>query len=264
MNKEEFVIKISGITFTSLAIFYLTYSNIKANLIHLYYLSTLVFQVALTWELFLIFLKYLDKKNKLKNSIKKRLLSQIVGGTLVVLLSFTVIQLLIYPFDKFITSSHRLHGYWDYDIFICFLLAIIIELVYFIYYLVVRWKTNIKYLEKQNTAKTFISKVGNRKILLSENDVLCFFTENKAVYAFSRDRNKYILDLSLEKISEEISDTDFYRANRQFIIRKTSIKEVKSLANNRLSLETDFSSQIPVPIIVSRNNTPQFRKWFNA
>lgn len=263
MNKTKQAIKIGGIGFTSLTIFYMTYSNIKPNLIHLYYLLTLVLQVSLTWELFLLFLKKLDKNSTRFTSLKKRLFYQLTGGTVVVLFAFTSIQLLIYPIDKLILHRHRLHGYWDYDIFICFLLALIIQLVYIIYYLFVHWQNVSKPNHTNNVEQDFILRLGNRQIVLPAKNIRCFFTENKAVYALTEDGNKYILDLSLEKITEMVSKTEFYRVNRQFIIRKTSIQQVKSLPNNRLSVETDFYNEIPLPIIISRNNTPQFRKWFN-
>lgn len=260
IKQKWLTIKISGITFTSLAIFYLTYSGIKANLIHGYYLLTLVFQVALTWELFILFLKHLDKKIKWDESMKKRLLVQIIGGTIVILIAFTIIQLLIYPFDIIILNRHRLHGYWDFDIFICFLLALIIQLIYVIFYFSIYWKSE----ENKIDENEFISRVGNRQTVLSEKEILCFYTENKTVFAITENRNKHILDISLEKIINQVNSTDFFKANRQYILRKSGIKGLKSEANNRLSVKTVFDPEIPTPIIISRKNTPQFRKWFNS
>lgn len=259
--KQNWVtVKISGITFASLTIFYLTYSGIKADLIHGYYFLTLVFQVAVTWELFLMFLKFLDKKIEWNESLRKRLLVQITGGTIVILIAFTLIQLLIYPFDILILNRHRLHGYWDFDIFICFLLALIIQLIYVIFYFSIHWKTE----ENIVIEKEFISRLGNRQTVLSEKEILCFYTENKTVFAITETRNKHILDQSLEKISSQVSSTDFIKANRQYILRKSGIKRWKRESNNRLSMETVFDSEIPTPIIISRKNTPLFRKWFNS
>ncbi len=264
MNKERLIIKTGGIIFSSLVILYLTYSNIKADLIHGYYILTLVFQVTLTWEIFLSFLKYLDRKIDWEISITRRLLTQITVGTIIILLSFTFIQFMLYPLDLLIIKGHRLHGYWNFDIFICFLLALIIQLVYVIYYFLYHPK-NLTYSAQNDVAKMdFISRIGNRQIVLSENEILCFFTENKTVFALTRNKNKFVLDLSLEKIIKKLSSTDFYRVNRQFILRKSCIKEIKSKPNNRLFIETDFYSEITSPIIISRKNTPQFRKWFNS
>ena len=191
-------------------------------------------------------------------------MTQITGGTIIILLTFTLIQLIVYPLDLLIIKRHRLHGFWDFDIFICFLLALIIQLVYVIYYFLSHWKSLAHSKKTHIVKKNFISRIGNRQIVLSENEILCFFTENNTVFALTKNRNKYILDLSLEKITEKVSLTDFYRVNRQFILRKSSIKEIKSRPNNRLSIESDFYSEIPIPIIISRKNTPQFRKWFNS
>lgn len=260
-HKQNWVtIKIVGIIFTSFTIFYLTYSGIKANLIHAYYLTTLVLQVTLTWESFLLFLRYLDRKIKWHESLNKRLSVQVIGGTFIILIAFTIIQFLIYPLDKLILNRHRLHGYWSFDIFICFLLAIIIQLIYTIYYFFIHW--NVK--ENKVVKKEYISRVGNKQSVLSENEILGFYTENKIVFAITGKNSKHTLDLTLEAIDKQVNSNDFFRVNRQFILRKTSIKELKSEANNRLSIKTALDLEIPTPIIVSRKNTPSFRKWFNS
>ncbi|WP_321296207.1 LytTR family DNA-binding domain-containing protein [Marinifilum fragile] len=256
-NRQNWLlIKIGGIAFTSLAIFYLTYSGIKADLIHGYYLLTLILQVMITWEGFLLFLQYLDKKIHWNDALIKRLLYQVIGGTFVVLFVFTVIQFMIYPIDKFILNRHRLHGYWDFDIIICFLLAIIIQLIYVIYYFYIHWANN-------NIRKEFISRIGNRQKVILEDEILCFYTENKTVFAITENKDKHILDLSLEKIIDEVNSLDFFKANRQYIVRKSSIKEINKEPNNRLSIITECESLIPESIIISRKNTPTFRKWFH-
>ncbi len=264
IKKDWLVIKIGGISFTSIVIFYLTYSNIKADLFHLYYFATLIFQVYLTWEVFLLFLKHLDKKIKWDGSLKKRLFIQTVGGTFIILLAFTFIQYLIYPIDKLVLNKHRLHGYWDFDIFICILLAIIIQLVYIIYYFIIHWKRIAPSEGRNIIKKELISRIGNRKIVLSESEIFCFYTEDKTVYALTENRNKHILDTSLEVLINQVCPSDFFRVNRQCIIRKSCIKELKSEPNNRLSIITILNSDVTKPIIVSRKNTPKFRKWFNS
>ena len=122
----------------------------------------------------------------------------------------------------------------------------------------------LKSTENKNEEHEFISRVGNRQTVLSEKEIQCFYTENKTVFAITENMNKHILDLSLEKIINQISSIDFFKVNRQYILKKSSIKELKSEANNRLSLKTIFDSEISTPIIISRKNTPLFRKWFNS
>ena len=263
MRKERLLIKVCGTIFSSLVIFYLTYSNIKADLIHAYYFLTLFIQVYLTWEAFLLFLKYLDRKVDWEESLTRRLLIQIAGGTIIILLAFTLIQLIEYPFDKLLLKKHRLHGYWDFDIFICFLLALIIQLVYVIYYFIFHWKNPAPVEITQAAKKDFVSRIGNRQIVFSEDEVLCVYTENKMVFVLTHNRDKYILDMSLGEVVAQLDPAAFFRANRKYIIRKSAIKTIKSELNNRLSIETVCDPDIPIPITISRNNTPRFRKWFN-
>ena len=54
----------------------------------------------------------------------------------------------------------------------------------------------------------------------------------------------------------------FFRANRQFIIAKNSIKEVDSWFNNRLSINLNVA--IPEKILISRTRVTEFREWFDG
>ncbi len=263
IKKINTIVKVCGIICSSILIFYLTYSRIKFNLVHLYYFFTLFVQVSVTWEIFLLYIKLLNKKITWAKSLKKRLLIQLFGGTFVVLLVFTVIQFLIYPLDMAIIKDHRLYGYFDYDLIICFLLAIIIQLTYLLLFFIYENRHVISINDKL-TNQTFIARLGTRKVIINENEVLCFFSESKLVYAITDKMNSYILDLSLEKIFKLLNGREFFKANRQIILRKSSVKEIVSLPNNRLKVVTTELPEISFPIIISRRNTPSFRKWFNS
>jgi two-component system LytT family response regulator len=57
-----------------------------------------------------------------------------------------------------------------------------------------------------------------------------------------------------------IDPEDFFRANRQFIVSRDSIKEVELWFHNRLSI----TLKVPVPekILVSKARVSEFRQWY--
>ena len=79
------------------------------------------------------------------------------------------------------------------------------------------------------TNQTSIARLGNRQVIINENEVLCFFSESKLVYAITDKMKSIIIDLSLEKIFRLLNERDFFKANRQIILRKSSVKEIVSL-----------------------------------
>ena len=65
--------------------------------------------------------------------------------------------------------------------------------------------------------------------------------------------------MTLEEIQNELSSVDFYRANRQFIIQRSSIEDITFYFNGRLIVNI-----LPKPeekIIVSKAKATEFKKW---
>jgi two-component system LytT family response regulator len=59
-----------------------------------------------------------------------------------------------------------------------------------------------------------------------------------------------------------LDPSNFFRANRQFIISRNFIKEVDFYFNNRLSVNL----KVPVPekILISKVRVSEFREWFSG
>jgi len=119
-------------------------------------------------------------------------------------------------------------------------------------------------LTKDKTFKThFLMPVkGSKLIPLLTKDIACIFIEDGLVKAKTTDGKSYIFDHSLDELSGMLNPSDFFRANRQFIISRNSIKEVDFYFNNRLSINL----RVPVPekILISKVRVSEFREWFSG
>ena len=90
--------------------------------------------------------------------------------------------------------------------------------------------------------------------------VLPFSTKkNQVTYATKKNNKTFVVDRTLEEIQNELSSVDFYRANRQFIIQRSSIEDISFYFNGRLIVNI-----LPKPkekIIVSKAKATEFKKW---
>ena len=71
-----------------------------------------------------------------------------------------------------------------------------------------------------------------------------------------------MLDVNLEDIEEALDPTIFYRANRQFIVRREAIVTIKLHCNSKLLAEVQpVCSQ---RIVVSKGKASDFKNWMGS
>ena len=119
-------------------------------------------------------------------------------------------------------------------------------------------------LAKDKTYKThFLMPVkGSKLIPLLAQDIAYVLIEDGLVKAKTYDGKSYIFEHTLDELSGMLNPSDFFRANRQFIISRNSIKEVDFYFNNLLSVNL----KVPVPekILISKVRVSEFREWFSG
>lgn len=119
-------------------------------------------------------------------------------------------------------------------------------------------------LKQEKTYKThfLVSVKGDKMIPLLASDIAYIFIDLGIVIAKTFDGKSFILDFTLDELANKLNPNDFFRANRQFIIAKNSIKEVDSWFNNRLSINLNVAT--PEKILISRTRVTEFREWFDG
>ena len=94
---------------------------------------------------------------------------------------------------------------------------------------------------------------------LSIDDIYYFYTSREKVTAYTFDGKKHPVDRTLDTLGEQLDQRFFFRANRQFIISRKSIRDVNLWLGNRLSV--NLLLPVPERIIISKVKTPIFKKW---
>lgn len=119
-------------------------------------------------------------------------------------------------------------------------------------------------LKQEKSYKThfLVSVKGDKMIPLLASDIAYIYIDSGMVIAKTFDGKSCNLDFTLDELAGKLNPNDFFRANRQFIISKDSIKEVDFWFNNRLSINLKVA--IPEKILISRTRVTEFREWFDG
>jgi len=108
----------------------------------------------------------------------------------------------------------------------------------------------------------FLIRVRDRIIPLQPERIAFCYTFEEKVSAYCFDGTVYPMDSTLEALQAQLSERDFFRANRQFIVARRAVGEICVWFGSRLSL----SLTIPTPerIVVSKARVPEFKAWLTA
>ncbi len=108
----------------------------------------------------------------------------------------------------------------------------------------------------------FVIKVGEHLKSLETDDILFFFSLEKATFAQTKDGKKNILDFTMDQLEELLDPSKFFRINRKYIVHVKSIQDMISYTNARLKLVLKTSDDTDV--IVARERVQQFKDWLDA
>jgi two-component system, LytTR family, response regulator LytT len=112
------------------------------------------------------------------------------------------------------------------------------------------------------STKLFLIPFKSKLIPLSVDDVCFFYTTNEHVQVTTLNGQTYPMDKSLDTIMATLSSSDFYRANRQFIVARRAIKDIDVWFGNRLSV--NLVQKTPERVIISKNRVAEFKIWLGV
>lgn len=115
----------------------------------------------------------------------------------------------------------------------------------------VRMDTNYK----QNIIVHYREKI----IPVRVNDINFIYASNGLVYVYLAHEKSYPVQYIIEQFEAMLNPQQFFRANRQFIVNRDTIKNIEHYFNRKLYVVTDCVT--PEKIIISKLRTQAFLKW---
>ena len=110
--------------------------------------------------------------------------------------------------------------------------------------------------------KRFVVRFGDRLSVIETAQVAYFYAEDKSTHLVTGEGRRYILDQSLDQLSDEISPEDFFRISRNCTVSIRAIGGISKHPSNRLKINL-----IPKPdfeAFVSRSRTTDFMTWLEG
>ncbi|APQ16830.1 LytR/AlgR family response regulator transcription factor [Maribacter hydrothermalis] len=116
--------------------------------------------------------------------------------------------------------------------------------------------------EKKSYKNTFLVNLRDELIPLKTNDIAYFLIDVGQIKAVSKHNQTYTVEGKLEDIEESLDPTIFFRANRQCIVNREAIVNLKYYFNGKLIVSVN-----PVAkerIVVSKAKATEFKNWMGS
>lgn len=138
-----------------------------------------------------------------------------------------------------------------------------------------RWTKHdvLEYVEKMlslrsgNSGQTVYKNsllVPFRDKLLPVNvdDIACFYSTERKMQIYLKNGDVLEYNKSLDSVISMLDPNKFFRANKQYIIAKDSVKDIVIWFDNRLLVRLPVT--LPEPLFVSKNKASEFKNWMTV
>ena len=114
-------------------------------------------------------------------------------------------------------------------------------------------------MPKKEYKERYIVRFNDRIVPLQTSNIAYIYSEEKNNYLVTFDEQRYIIDSSLDVVSEEFNPDDFFRISRGCIVSMKAIKSIIKQVGGRLRIVTEPKSSFEMT--VSRSRVDDFLEW---
>ncbi len=114
--------------------------------------------------------------------------------------------------------------------------------------------------EKDLFKNTLLIPYKDKLIPVSVDNIAYIRSEFKMAKIFCYTGQKYVLDISLDKMMLQLNPSKFYRVNRQYIVAHSAIKDMSIWFQGKLAINLSIPTE--ERIIISRVKSDEFKDWF--
>jgi DNA-binding LytR/AlgR family response regulator len=113
--------------------------------------------------------------------------------------------------------------------------------------------------QSKNFRSSFLVSFRQKMMLIDINDVAYIYVKERGVFLKKKDGKEYSIDFFLDDLEKQLDPSHFYRANRQFLVSRSSIIEIEPYFNGRLLLIVNPEAYTSV--IISKEKATHFKRW---
>lgn len=105
----------------------------------------------------------------------------------------------------------------------------------------------------------FLVRYLSQWVPVEVGDIAFFCSESGVSLLRTKSNQKFTLDYTLDELEAMLEPTQFFRANRQYIVSVGSVQQIHPYFNNKLKLTLKPGTDDEV--LVSRERATEFKKW---
>lgn len=107
----------------------------------------------------------------------------------------------------------------------------------------------------------FLISGGDKLFTVQVDDIAYFYSENKVTFIVTQKGKEHVIDLSLDKLYEQLDPDLFFRTNRQTIVGIDAIQRIEPyfLGKAALHVTPPFKDKI----LISKEKIGAFKLWLN-
>lgn len=107
----------------------------------------------------------------------------------------------------------------------------------------------------------FLVKLGQKISSIPVEEIAYFYAEEKLVFLVTADNRRIPVDYSLDQLVDLLDPAQFFKANRQFVVKINAIETMYPYSNSRLkvTLKPTESKEL----IISNERVAIFKKWLD-
>lgn len=119
-----------------------------------------------------------------------------------------------------------------------------------------------RFFDVKEYKERFLIKNGANFGFLNTSDIAYFRSDSGLTQAVTQTGKSPVVEHSLDELESLLNPKDFFRINRNMMVRLTSIQKISPYLNGRLMLELAPSPKSEV--IVSREKVTEFKVWLGG
>jgi DNA-binding LytR/AlgR family response regulator len=107
----------------------------------------------------------------------------------------------------------------------------------------------------------FMVKVGDKIKSVPVEEILVFFSQEKASFILTTEGRTYCIDYALDQLEPMLDPEKYFRINRKYIVSIDACTNIVAWTNSRLRLKIDGIDDSD--IFVARERVVEFKNWLD-
>jgi len=107
----------------------------------------------------------------------------------------------------------------------------------------------------------FLVKVGEKIKSIPVEEIIAFYSLEKATFIFTQDQRSYAIDFALDQLETLIDPGRYFRVNRKVLVSLEACNNITAWSNSRLKLR--IKGLDDQEIIVARERVQDFKEWLD-